>query len=143
MIFFLMSLATFSVSFGNNVHCFHFMCNFTISQLTSCSPPDKAHLSVHHELDSTHTTISREPALIEKGIGIATKVQGLIVSWWELIVRWLEGDVHTLLSCKDKSWSMRRVLIGPSYWHQVNLYNDAFAGQLNSGGHIKLLCCTP
>ncbi len=53
-----------------------------------------------------NTAISWEPALIEKALGMATKVQGLIVSWWEMIVRWLEGDLHTLLSCKDKSWSV-------------------------------------
>ncbi len=61
---------------------------------------------IEQTLTDRHTTISWEPALIEKVLGIATKVQGLIVSWWEMIVRWLEGDLHTLLSCKDKSWSM-------------------------------------
>jgi len=99
-----------------------------------------------HTLTNRHATISWKPALIEKGLGIATKVQRLIVSWWEMIVRWVEGE------CKDKSWSMRRALIGPSYGHQVILRNDVFPGLLNGRwrgcvGHIQFcsdrLCCTP
>ncbi len=80
-----------------------------------------------------HTAISWEPALIEKALGMATKVQGLIVSWWEMIVRWL---------VKTRVGQWWKALIGSSYIHQVILSKDGFAGLLDGRwggcrGYIK------
>lgn len=96
-----------------------------------------------HTLTNRHTTISWESALIEKGLGIATKVQGLIVSWWEMIVQWVEGDLHTLCRLvKTRAGQWWKALIGSSYRHQVILRNNAFAGLLDGRwggcrGHLK------